>query len=232
MLEGVDGKIKNAILVTTSQGQYLTNSRWGNLITTCSSFKLAMISKCACWVPLAEIGLISQRRGEYHRQVSRGREACLHLVSLPSFVLGSHGLQHWWDESVAFQFESADSVLRTGRHWREGCDMVCTFKKLSWVESRPSTIACNGWQWKKCCAQGTHRYCERTRRCDWVQLWWMGGVLDKELLCGRGDIWDVPWSVSSISVRERKALEVVGVLGARHRTCTRTWSIWGQPRCL
>lgn len=48
MLEGVDGKIKNTILVTTSQGQYLTNSRWGNLITTCSSFKLAMISKCAC----------------------------------------------------------------------------------------------------------------------------------------------------------------------------------------
>lgn len=32
MLEGVDGKMKNIILVTTSQGQYLTNSSWGNLV--------------------------------------------------------------------------------------------------------------------------------------------------------------------------------------------------------
>lgn len=45
VLEGVDGKIKYIIPVTTSQGQYLTNSSWENLETTCSSFKLATISK-------------------------------------------------------------------------------------------------------------------------------------------------------------------------------------------
>lgn len=47
MLEGVDGKIKNIILVTTSQGQYLTNGSWENPETPCSSFKLATISKGA-----------------------------------------------------------------------------------------------------------------------------------------------------------------------------------------
>lgn len=48
VLEGVDGKIKYIIPVTTSQGQYLTNSSWENLETTCSSFKLTTISKHVC----------------------------------------------------------------------------------------------------------------------------------------------------------------------------------------
>lgn len=48
VLEGVDGKIKYIIPVTTSQGQYLTNSSQKNLETTYSSFKLATVSKRAC----------------------------------------------------------------------------------------------------------------------------------------------------------------------------------------
>lgn len=89
MLEGVDGKIKYIIPVTTSQGQYLTNSSWKNLETTCSSFKLATISKHVCRVFLAEVGLISQRSGEYHHQLGgRGRLAASHLpfISLPPYL--------------------------------------------------------------------------------------------------------------------------------------------------
>lgn len=56
MLEGVDGKIKYIILVTTSQGQSLTNSGQENLETTYSSFKIDTISKHACCAFLAEVG--------------------------------------------------------------------------------------------------------------------------------------------------------------------------------
>lgn len=113
VLEGVDGKIKYIIPVTTSQGQYLTNSSWENLETPCSPFKLATISKRVCRVFLAELGLISQRSGEYHHQLGGRREPdCLRSPldlpsTLPPLILMICGLQ--WNESVAFQFESATS---------------------------------------------------------------------------------------------------------------------------
>lgn len=66
MLEGVDGKIKYIIPVTTSQGQSLTNRSQENLETTYSSFKIATVSRHSCCVFLAKVSFLSQRSGEYY----------------------------------------------------------------------------------------------------------------------------------------------------------------------
>lgn len=141
MLEGVDSKIKYIIPVTTSQGQYSTNSSWENLETAYSSLKFPnclLNLPCWGWFNFWGAGCTTPS------SIERGKLSAsnLRLIPLPLFLSpSSDGLQVLVERICSFSvwistlFLRTSCVCRTMGCWREGYDM-CSFLVVSFGQIR------------------------------------------------------------------------------------------------
>lgn len=175
--------------MTTSQGQYPTNSSWENLETTYSSLKFPnclLNLPCWGWFNFWGVGCTTPS------SIERGKLSAsnLRLIPLPLFLSpSSDGLQGLVERICSFSvwistlFLRTSCVCRTMGCWREGYDVFFSGRffwanqiqalcldlqeMLSLVENRrhKSTIAYNARQWKKCCAQDTGRCGGSTKWC-------------------------------------------------------------------